>query len=92
MDSAHCTPHHCTVLCGRWVQGPSEASKLILAPASQLQQKHDSPCPLPAALALCRSYVGEDELIEVTPTKLRLRKRVLESGQRKTLRRRAATA
>ncbi len=37
----------------------------------------------------CR-YVAEDELIEVTPTKLRLRKRVLDSGARKALRRRAA--
>ncbi|GAB4823663.1 hypothetical protein N2152v2_010709 [Parachlorella kessleri] len=37
-------------------------------------------------------YVGEDELIEVTPTKLRLRKRVLDSSSRKSLRRRAAAA
>lgn len=38
---------------------------------------------------MCR-YVGEDELIEVTPTKLRLRKRVLDSSSRKAERRRAA--
>lgn len=37
-----------------------------------------------------RRYVGEDELIEVTPTKLRLRKRVLDSSSRKAERRRAA--
>ena len=40
--------------------------------------------------AVLRRYVGEDELIEVTPTKLRLRKRVLDSSSRKALRRRAA--
>lgn len=34
------------------------------------------------------SYVAADELIEVTPTQLRLRKRTLESGQRRAQKRR----
>lgn len=34
------------------------------------------------------SYVAGDELLEVTPTKLRLRKRTLESGMRRQQKRR----
>lgn len=41
---------------------------------------------LPATLATC-SYVAADELIEVTPSRLRLRKRTLESGMRRQQRR-----
>ena len=44
-------------------------------------------CILSAASPAC-SYVGADELIEVTPTKLRLRKRTLESGMRRQQKRR----
>jgi GTP-binding protein len=33
-------------------------------------------------------YVAADELIEVTPTRLRLRKRTLEAGMRRQQRRR----
>ncbi|KAA6417376.1 MAG: elongation factor family [Trebouxia sp. A1-2] len=35
-------------------------------------------------------YVAEDELIEVTPSKIRLRKRMLDSSTRKSLKRKAA--
>lgn len=35
-------------------------------------------------------YVAEDELIEVTPSKIRLRKRMLDSSARKSLKRKAA--
>ena len=47
---------------------------------------HWGPPPPPAPLV--SRYVGVDELIEVTPTKLRLRKRTLESGQRRQQKRR----
>lgn len=36
----------------------------------------------------CRRYVAADELIEVTPGQLRLRKRTLESGKRRSAKRR----
>ncbi len=40
---------------------------------------------MPACLPC--SYVAADELIEVTPSRLRLRKRTLESGMRRQQRR-----
>ena len=39
-----------------------------------------------------RSYVNAGELIEVTPTKLRLRKHILETGLRRQQRRRDEAA
>ena len=38
-------------------------------------------------LELAIEYIGADELVEVTPKSIRLRKRVLDSLQRKRLRR-----
>lgn len=47
-----------------------------------------SPPPSPVC-DVCR-YVGPDELIEVTPAAIRLRKAVLDAGQRKLAAKRAA--
>lgn len=40
--------------------------------------------------ALCCRYVGPDELIEVTPAAIRLRKQLLDASQRKVAAKRAA--
>jgi GTP-binding protein len=44
--------------------------------------------PRPITLETAMSYIQEDELIEVTPTTIRLRKKVLDPGRRRTEERR----
>ncbi|RMF11538.1 MAG: translational GTPase TypA, partial [Alphaproteobacteria bacterium] len=46
--------------------------------------------PRPITLEAALSYIGEDELVEVTPTAIRLRKRYLDPHERKRALRRAA--
>ena len=67
--------------------GPSLPRGLSVLPL-RLISPLDAHSPPPPPAPLVSRYVGVDELIEVTPTKLRLRKRTLESGQRRQQKRR----
>lgn len=40
----------------------------------------------------CIAYIREDELVEITPKHIRMRKKILSSGQRETLARKAKSA
>ena len=39
--------------------------------------------PIPMTLERALSYIADDELVEVTPSQIRLRKRLLDSNARK---------
>jgi GTP-binding protein len=47
--------------------------------------------PMPMTLERAIAYIADDELVEVTPASIRLRKRVLDPNDRKKLQRRAET-
>ena len=42
--------------------------------------------PIQMSLEQCMEFIGEDELVEVTPTSLRMRKKVLDCNQRRKIR------
>ena len=42
--------------------------------------------PIQMSLEQCMEFIGEDELLEVTPISLRMRKKVLDCNQRRKIR------
>ena len=48
--------------------------------------------PMRLSLERALSYIGEDELVEVTPKSIRLRKTVLDPNDRKRMERAKASA
>lgn len=58
----------------------------------QADEKMVLPPPRQMTLEECIGYVAQDELIEVTPAAIRLRKQVLDAGQRKIAAKKAAAA
>ena len=39
--------------------------------------------PRPMGLEACMEYINDDELVEVTPRNIRLRKKILDTNERK---------
>ena len=42
--------------------------------------------PIQMSLEQCMEFIGDDELLEVTPVNLRMRKRILDCNQRRKFR------
>lgn len=71
---------------------PAKEKHLTNVRSVQADEKMVLPPPRAMTLEEAIGYVAEDELIEVTPAAIRLRKQVLDAGQRKVAAKRAAAA
>eukprot|EP00775_Hariotina_reticulata_P011018 gene11018-11172_t len=71
---------------------PSREKHLTNVRSVQSDEKMLLPPPRSMTLEEAIGYISQDELIEVTPAVIRLRKQVLDAGQRKVAAKRAATA
>jgi GTP-binding protein len=71
---------------------PAREKHLTNVRSVQADEKMVLPPPRQMTLEEAIGYVAEDELIEVTPAATRLRKQVLDAGQRKVAAKRAAAA
>ncbi|RYH04650.1 GTP-binding protein [archaeon] len=61
---------------------PCKLKKLSNVRSSGAEEKVNIPPPRRMTIEHCMSYMNEDEVLEVTPKNIRLRKRILESGAR----------
>eukprot|EP00879_Flechtneria_rotunda_P029296 GHRR01031638.1.p1 GENE.GHRR01031638.1~~GHRR01031638.1.p1 ORF type:complete len:134 (-),score=31.81 GHRR01031638.1:249-650(-) len=71
---------------------PAREKHLTNVRSVQSDEKMVLPPPRQMTLEEAIGYVASDELIEVTPNAVRLRKQVLDAGQRKLAAKRAAAA
>lgn len=71
---------------------PMREKKLTNMRTHEADDKVYLPPPRQLSLEEAIGYVAEDELIEVTPAKIRLRKLVLDAGQRRSNAKRQAAA
>lgn len=62
---------------------PCKAKKLTNMRASGSDDSVNLKTPRPMTLEMCMEWIRPDELIEVTPNHIRLRKSILKAGQRK---------
>lgn len=71
---------------------PAREKQLTNVRSVQSDEKMVLPPPKQMTLEECIGYVAQDELIEVTPAAIRLRKQILDAGQRKIASKKAAAA
>jgi GTP-binding protein len=71
---------------------PAKEKHLTNVRSVQADERMVLPPPRQMTLEEAIGYVAEDEVIEVTPAAIRLRKQVLDAGQRKVAAKRAAAA
>lgn len=71
---------------------PAREKHLTNVRSVQSDEKMVLPPPRQMTLEECIGYVAQDELIEVTPAAIRLRKQILDAAQRKVAARKTAAA
>ena len=72
------------------VVNPSREKKLTNVRAAGKDEHIDLVPPIRLSLELAVEFIADDELVEVTPTSIRLRKRYLKEHERKRAQREAA--